>query len=650
MLRQAKIGSSASGNNFPYDIFVSQQCTITAKGTKKSGLVMGYGHYNILLLLACTLPFLYCCLTTFSSQCASRSLCIDHSPHLALIEDWIQFHSAFLIEDESAPKNLRSVEGMGRRKLSKPLLHGNKSSSEEMLQLRCTSTEDFDDYILGSAPTLDTALGAISFHISSSCGSAVSCGSNGPKATVCEEHNICPSPKTSPFNTISSNYSWYQGMPDKHIKYNTDPLPRKFTSSEFADGHNCVTRRPPMAFLGDEESVYHGQYFAKMVMHEDMKQHMTLFSQPCMLGGIHMPAKGTKETAPLLLTLGFDEDQLEHWVTAYALSKACEANDCLPFEVRSMPVHDLIEGPDKETGKMPHGWFCSYVLGYAVIDTYVPAIKQDSIAEYSAIKLRESSVRRLLMKGKVEFGKDPLRWGERILVLKQNMLFEYASSKDVLNSYPVGFLPLCGSLIEPLEGSPYALSICAMRIPVLLEREKYTESKKFVRIVLGAPNESKRDLWLNTLQCASSLKHSDIYTFIDLPSNEVITTDSGKTVSLSLLESSYGKYLGRCAPSTTIHLAKRNVPGGHYCAIKKLKTRDFFLAVSKKVERYDAHMREVYLQSMLSVKECPNGIHPIVPLIGVFETEYAVFIEMELMSNVDLFDRISTLGVSSSFT
>ncbi len=576
--------------------------------------------------------------------CIMMHVIPDVCPRLTSIKDWIRFHSAFLMEAGSTPNDWHSPEdtNMSAMKLLKSPPGGNGATSLYGPDLHLDIPEKVNEKMLRPL-TLDMgdmSMTALSLDITMSNDSQNSSLSVSAPNTVSSEFHLRNRP-----------YSWCQFLTDEDTvdEHTVENKPVNVRRDSSAPEDYTCSRWSPRAFLGDEESVYRAHYFSDMAINQDREQRKTLCMHSYKLGGIHMPKRDWNKTTPLLLTMSLEEHEgLEHWITPYALSNASEANDRLPFEVQSMPVHNLVEGPDEETGRMCHGWFCSYILGYAVVDTYVPTLKQHLEADCDAIRPCVSTIQCLLSQGKIEFSKGPLRWGGRVLVLKQNMLFEYACNEDVFHSHPIGFLPLCGAHIEPLKGNSSALSIYAMRIPVSLENAKGAKPNKFIRVVLGAPNVSTRDLWLDTLQLAARLKSSGLYTRIDLPSNEVITTDSGNTVSLSQLESSKnGKLLGRSGLCTTIYLAKRNVPCGGYCAIKKVKTKDFFLAVSKNMERFDALMREVLLQSILSVRECPGDNHPIVPLRGVFETEQAVFIEMELMSNVDLFDRISTVGVSS---
>ncbi len=470
--------------------------------------------------------------------------------------------------------------------------------------------------------------------------------------TTVSQIELGNSNEESPPGFVSRNSSFVSSMFDISVDGLDSDMSGSYSIQNTAKllfQHN--RRSDPCSFLGDEVSVSRGNYFGGAPFSINDKPFMDGDMLAVNLGGVHMPAQSSyMRTIPLLLSLDLAVNQLQHWVLGYTYGMIDDDHEHHPIDVRSMPIHNLVEGPDEDTGEMCHGWFCSYVLGYAVIDTYLYASNNPVVPDCNNMLVgRSLPVRYSKMHQILANDKGPSRWGGRVLVLKQNMLFEFASQRDVYNSRPVGFLTLCGATIEPFESNPCALSIIAMRVPMTAgtqDNVRGINSHNFIEVILGAPCASKRDLWVDTLRSAAVLKEMDLYEFIDTANlSEDTKTDSTSTALRSLLDGCEGSLLGQ-SPFCRIYAARRNVPGSKYCAIKCINTTDFFQAVANHTERYDAIMREVLLQGILSVKKCESGFNPSVRLLGAFETEKAIFIEMELMSNVDLFDRISRKGVS----
>ncbi len=536
------------------------------------------------------------------------------------IEDWIRFHTVFLMDFENVPKDwFEFDEGIDVSILS----GGNDPSVFSSIP-----SEDFRD-----ASSLERfRLPKLQLSQStSSCDVDRSVGSLSTSSLDCTEKSLL-------------DLSAYEGiiLTEPHGREERQNGPDSFS----------LTAPPPynhtggFSFLGDVASVCLGCPLSDLGSTCDVGSDMQ-----SSIGGIHHPADGYGvERIPLLLPLkGPDCGELEHWILGSVFGMAPNGTDILPFDVQSMPIYDLVEGPNEDTGDMCHGWFSSYILGYAATDVYTfthkdpvpdyPKFREFCVVSYPGLTIQNQEIR--------NDQKTPTRWGGRVFVLKQNMVLEFVSRKEVFETRPSGFLSLCGARIEPLAGNPLALSVTAMRIPMTLgkspDSNRERNSANFIQVVFGAPSASRMKIWLKTLQRAAKLRETDIYTFIDLPSNEMKTTDDGNTVSLSLLDSSRGKMLAK-SPYCTIHAARR--PNGRHCAIKKIMTAHFFKAVANNTERFDGLLREIFLQGVLSAKSNSNEFHPTVPVFGVFETTKAVFIEMELMSNVDLFDRISRGGVS----
>ncbi len=424
----------------------------------------------------------------------------------------------------------------------------------------------------------------------------------------------------------------------------------------------CTQSGGGISFLGDEASVYQGSVFSS-VFQPDRNLSPDPNIAASSLGGIHHPAADDgRNMIPVLLGFrDYGERLIHHWVigSVYGGSESYSSTEILPFEVRGSPIHDLEEWSNKDMGDMRDGWFASYILGYAVADVYLfkqHKVRVPQLSRYGQFCAGSYPGHSSLCNMPNGAAQTPTRWGKRFFVLKQNFLLEYASKKDVFESRPAGFLPLCGAYVLPLEGDRLAISVYGMRIPMpsgVSPIERGNKANHF-QVVLGAPSASRMNIWLKILKRAAQLSENDLFTFIDLPSKENMITECGKTVSLALLDHSHsddgdgddGDTLAKSAFSS-IHLARRR--NGKHCAIKKISTPLFFKAVADKTERFDALLREVVLQGILSVKSASadhGAFRPIVPCYSVFETDEALFIEMELMSNIDLFDRISSSGVS----
>ncbi len=550
----------------------------------------------------------------------------------ASIEDWIRLHTVFLMESAAVPNDWIEFDDYEDGIITSDAIDPNVFVS--------TLYKDFQVVFAPEKPEMGRlSMGESTSSIDTSLESSPS--SSGRYISV--ERTMSDISTSAPFHLVLT-----ESTIDDEVEIGPSLGPRSVSSPS-----NYQGQVDGFSFLGDELSVQQGSYFSSLLHRSGSNSNLGNGSlrsdMQSSLGGIHHPADGYGgKMIPLLLsTKGPNCNELEHWILGSVFGMVPEGvTDVLPFDVRSMPIHDLVEGPNEDTGDMCHGWFSSYILGYAVTDVYT-FTHRDPVPEYHKLRrLCPGSYPGPGMSSLLLRGKAPTRWGGRFFVLKQNMLLEFASREDVFNTRPVGFLTLCGAEIVPLAGNPLALSVTAMRIPMTVGKRlgiTKRNSGNFIQVVLGAPNASRMNIWLITLQRAAKLKETDIYTFFNLPSNEMITTDDGNTVSLSLLDSSRGNVLAQ-SPFSSIHAARR--PNGRCCAIKKIMTTGFFQAVANNTERFDAILREILLQGILSMKSNSKDFSPIVPVFGVFETENAVFIEMELMSNIDMFDRISRRGVS----
>jgi len=137
---------------------------------------------------------------------------------------------------------------------------------------------------------------------------------------------------------------------------------------------------------------------------------------------------------------------------------------------------------------------------------------------------------------------------------------------------------------------------------------------KHLVITLGSVKE--RDEWVEKLSRACGLDIPDVY---DFNMEQVLGTGRYATV----------------VPATHKNDVKRR-------AIKIIDKTAFFERVSRSKERIDTLVREVAIQTTLSIQEHTNNF---LQLKNVFETSTKLVLELELLNGLDLFSYVTTHGV-----
>lgn len=226
----------------------------------------------------------------------------------------------------------------------------------------------------------------------------------------------------------------------------------------------------------------------------------------------------------------------------------------------------------------------------------------------------------------------------RWLLLRQNTLFEFPSADTAV--LPIGFLNLGRATISRDLLDPMVVRISALAEPSLDARK--------VEALIKAPTLAAATRWIEVLQEASSLSVASLYEFVPnapqrpgspLPSHAA-SADTDKEPA----------ELGRGRFSTVMRARRRYHTEGrqaHLCALKVVNKATFHQRVEEGKERQDTLVREALAQAVLTAKCAENPYQPcyIVRMYSLFETVEELVLEMELMSGVDLFDKLSSKGV-----
>lgn len=401
------------------------------------------------------------------------------------------------------------------------------------------------------------------------------------------------------------------------------------------------------AFLGDELSVHHANFFGTMFGALGSAQHAQ--PPPAPSRARPPPPRGWSpptprpshaETGPLLQPL-VDvtawRDSTRYWV--------------LPTVVAGFPPPLLTEtrggwptSPLSTSG--PIDWFTCHELGCGVVNR-APAENNINSAPAEA------------------------RW----LLLRQNFLFEYPTSDT--KGPPLGFLPLHRATVSRKDPSdPFSVAITALAEPAADARR--------IALKIRAPTVGIGERWLDVLSQAAALEVESLYEFVQAP------RDWGSDASLAGSRPTSPQRGGSMSPSrdgagghkaileptelgrgrfSTVRRGRRKAGtgagGGCVCALKLVNKATFTARVAEGKERIDTLVREVLSQAVLSAhctaedaqnpagrsnsdasNRCSHGCF-MVHLLSVFETVDTLALEMELMSGIDLFDKLSSTGVMS---
>ncbi|CAM9433518.1 unnamed protein product [Chrysoparadoxa australica] len=211
--------------------------------------------------------------------------------------------------------------------------------------------------------------------------------------------------------------------------------------------------------------------------------------------------------------------------------------------------------------------------------------------------------------------------GARLLVLQQNYLFEYPNEEDPSQrrERPLGFLCLHNAVVSYVPGS------CIIKLEARASSADGEEETLHIAIATADPDTAIS--WAGLLRVVATLSVESLFDF-----------DRSKT-------------LGKGRFTTVMRgRRKRCRQLGSLCALKVVDKDAFFARVDAGNERSDTLCREIFAQAFLTTKQKDiDSVKPrIVRLLSVFETHKHVVLEMELMSGVDLFDKLSRGGCLSS--
>jgi hypothetical protein len=372
----------------------------------------------------------------------------------------------------------------------------------------------------------------------------------------------------------------------------------------FTQSHNSANDAAS-PFLGDELSVHlGGNYAAK-------KQGVARNRLATDLEASH--------GVPLLLPVEPQNSMhpdMSHWVTGVLLAEF--SLELLPVDSPDWQLHPLGTEPLPKDGGLPHGWFCIYDLGWAAVCSYDKP-KMGPMGGTLSTSLPTFSSKLAAL---------PTRWGHRALVLRQNVLLEY-EEQDMLRKRPLGFLNLSGADVEPVPDDPVALRLRARRRPRpgAIPPEMPVDSEdEWVQFMIRTRSSGQASVWLEALQRASVLTVGSLYNY-------------------GTAEDASGP-LGEGRFSSVVRGRRRCSKQQHQCALKIVDTVQFFRRVREGRERLDTLGREALTQATLSSLASRMGPRKcrMVRLLGVFETDGQLVLELELMDGKDLFQMLSTTG------
>ena len=320
---------------------------------------------------------------------------------------------------------------------------------------------------------------------------------------------------------------------------------------------------------------------------------------------------------------------------------------CLCFLYTGTPV----EPPSKGL-PYPYDPFQSYLLGEMLISssTLVGAAGHQDDDRYHI------------------FRQLPQRWEVRVLVVKQNFLFEYLPGEP---KAPVGYIHLQNCTASARLDNPAIVHLectseacCLPCASALKSPTMRGKSPSKHTTLIRARSKSQAALWVSLFEAASSIKTEDLFEYI--PSKQQGGGDLTGTALLKAAELGRGRFAvvrrakrkryhhasmdaaacGANPASGSIIRNNHDSQGGEaVCALKIVNKAAFWTRVAEGKERHDTLVREVVAQAVLTATGHTGGDCPIVRVFSVFETVDSMVLELELMSRNDLFDELSTSGV-----
>jgi calcium/calmodulin-dependent protein kinase I len=204
------------------------------------------------------------------------------------------------------------------------------------------------------------------------------------------------------------------------------------------------------------------------------------------------------------------------------------------------------------------------------------------------------------------------KWSSCRLVLKQNYLYEFDVDTPI-NGLPRGFVHLQYAVAYPHADFHDSLELQFFASPCAKADHR--------TLMIQVQNREERDHWVTCLNKAAKLRLEDLWEF-----------DSSRVLGV-------GRY-------ASVVPAKRKAVLSHGtagCALKIVDKNQFWRRVVKGRERADTLVRELAVQSTLTIK-C-GRVPTFVQLRGFFETSDNVVIELELLEGKDLFDYVKSKGV-----
>ena len=236
------------------------------------------------------------------------------------------------------------------------------------------------------------------------------------------------------------------------------------------------------------------------------------------------------------------------------------------------------------------------------------AATSDSFHGFGTINLGEALMTYIGEKHHLSLGK----WSSCRLVLKQNYLFEFDLDTPI-NGLPRGFVHLQYAVAYPHADFHDSLELQFFASPCAKSDHR--------TLMIQVQNREERDHWVTCLNNATKLRLENMWEY-----------DSSQVLGA-------GRY-------ASVVPAKRKTNGSDGtpdCALKIVDKNEFWRRVVKGRERADTLVRELAVQSTLTVK-C-GRVPTFVQLRGFFETSDNVVIELELLEGKDLFEYVKSKGV-----
>jgi energy-converting hydrogenase Eha subunit A len=242
-------------------------------------------------------------------------------------------------------------------------------------------------------------------------------------------------------------------------------------------------------------------------------------------------------------------------------------------------------------------------------------------------------------------GKDKIYWEPRFLVLLDNCLFEFNQSNQI-----VGFAHLAGAKIAEIVLDS---SIGPVSKYLTISFSETSNASMMGQFCISVQDCSRIQYLMQILVKASQLNVRDLFT-IDSDKGKALL---GKGRFNEVLKArrngfSYQQFLKETLEQSTEGITLDSdliskISGEPNIAIKAISKEVFWGKVKTGKERSDAIVREVLSQLLLSLKYSSKSFFPFVKIFGFFETQKGFLLELELMQELDLFDKLAAVGTIS---